>query len=122
MLEINKMNSHPNQHLWSGVHSNEKAVEVVITLRHNLRSMGVKVSKSTRLFVDNKSVLLNVTNPASTLNKKALALACHFVREHQAGEVINAQQIRSEDNHADCLTKALNSTVLYGLTCEFMNN
>ena len=100
----------------------KKAVKVVITLRHHLRSMGVKVSKSTRLFVDNRSVLLNVTNPASTLNKKALALACHFVREHQAGDVIDAQQIKSEDNYADCLTKALNSTVHHGLIHEFMTN
>ena len=100
----------------------KKAVEVVMTLRCHLRSMGVKVSKRTRIFVDNKSVLLNVTNPASTLNKKALALAHHFVREHQSGEVINAQQISSKDNCADCLTKALNSTALHGLVCEFMNN
>ena len=84
--------------------------------------MGVEVSKSTRLFVDNRSVLLNVTNPASTLNKKALALAYHFVREHQAGDVIDAQQIKSEDNYADCLTKALNSTAHHGLIYEFMTN
>ena len=51
----------------------KKAVEVVTTLRCHLRSMGVKVSRRTRIFVDNKSALLNVTNPASTLNKKALA-------------------------------------------------
>ena len=100
----------------------KKAVEVVTTLRYHLRAMGAEVSRKTRIFVDNKSVLLNVTNPASTLNKKALALAHHFVREHQHGEVINAQQISSEDNHADCLTKALNSTALHALMCEFMNN
>ena len=100
----------------------KKAVEVVMTLRHHLRSMGLKVSRKTRIFVDNKSVLLNVTNPASTLNKKALASAHHFVRDHQSGEVINAQKISSEDNHADCLTKALNSTALHRLVHEFMNN
>ena len=100
----------------------KKAVEVIVMIRCHLRSMGIKVTKRTNLFVDNKSVHLNVANPASTLNKKALALAHHFVRKHQSGKVINAQHIRSENNHADCLTKPLNSTVHHGLICEFMTN
>ena len=65
------------------------AVEVAITIRYHLRSMGVQVIKPTKIFVDNKSVFMNVANPASTLNKKAIALAHHFVREHQAGGVID---------------------------------
>ena len=100
----------------------KKAVEVVITIRYHLRSMGIKVGKATKIFVDNKSVFLNIANPASTLNKKAIALAYHFVREHQAGGVIETLHIKSEDNYADCLTKALNSTLHNGLIYEFMTN
>ena len=100
----------------------KKAVEVIVMLRYYLISMSVKVSQRTRLFVDNKSVHLNVANPASSLNKKAIALAYHFVREHQSGKVIDAQHIRSEDNYADCLTKPLNSTIHHGLIYEFMTN
>ena len=79
----------------------KKAVEVIVMLRYYLRSMGVEVSQRTRLHVDNVSVYLNVANPASSLNKKAIALAYHFVREHQSRKVIYAQHIRSEDNYAD---------------------
>ena len=98
------------------------AVEVAITLRYHLRSMGVQVIKPTKIFVDNRSVFLNIANPASTLNKKAIALAYHFVREHQAGGVIDAEHIKSQDNYSDCLTKALNSTLHHALIYEFMTN
>ena len=98
----------------------KKAVETAVTIRYYLRSMGVQISKATKIFVDNKSVFLNAANPASSLNKKAIALAYHSVREHQAGKVIDIRHIRSQDNYADCLTKSLNSTVLKNLLFEFM--
>ena len=67
----------------------KKAVEVAVTIRYYLRSMGVEIREATKIFVDNKSVFLNAANPASSLNKKALALAYHAVREHQSENVIN---------------------------------
>ena len=100
----------------------KKAVEVAVTIRYHLRSMGVKVEEATKIFVDNKSVFLNATNPASSLNKKPIALAYHYVREHQAGGVVKAYHIRSGDNYSDCLTKALNSSLHRGLVYEFMTN
>ena len=84
--------------------------------------MGIKISKPTKIFVDNMSVVINAANPASSLNKKAVALAYHFVRQHQAAGVIDIHHIRSEDNYADCLTKPLNSTQLRNLLYEFMSN
>lgn len=58
------------------------ATEEVIEVQYYLRSMSMEVKDTTRIFVDNESVVLNVTNPASSLNKKALALEYHFVCEH----------------------------------------
>jgi len=100
----------------------KKAVEVAVTIRYYLISMGVKVEEATKIFVDNKSVFLNATNPASSLNKKPIALAYHYVREHQAGGVIKTYHIKSGDNYSDCLTKALNSSLHRGLVYEFMTN
>jgi hypothetical protein len=57
----------------------KKAVEEGITLRYYLRSMGIKVGKPTPIFVDNMGVVLNASNPGSTLNKKSEALSYHFV-------------------------------------------
>jgi hypothetical protein len=72
--------------------------------------MGVKASKPTPIFVDNMSVVLNASNPGSTLNKKSVALSYHFVREHVAKSVAKIQKIDSAGNYADPFTKeALNS-------------
>ena len=98
------------------------AVELGITMRYQLRSMGVKVSKPTDIYVDNKSVLINATNPASSLNKKSVALAYHFERQHQSGKVVSIHHIKSEDNYADILTKLLNSTAFRILAYKFMQN
>ena len=69
--------------------------------------MGVVVTKATPMFVDNLGIMLNASNPASSLNKKAVASAYHFVRGHQAGKVIFIRKIDSEDNYADPFTKAI---------------
>ena len=53
----------------------KKAVEQAITLRYYLRSMGINVAKPTPIFVDNMGVVLNASNPGSTLNKKSVALS-----------------------------------------------
>ena len=100
----------------------KKAVETAVTLRCHLRSMGVKVTKPTQILVDNKSVFLNASNPAGTLNKKMMALAHHHVRQHQAANVMNVKHIKSEHNFSDILTKALNSTQFRTLLHCFMTN
>ena len=100
----------------------KKAVETAVNLRYHLRSMGFKVSKPTKIFVDNKSVFINSANPASSLNKKTLALSYHFVRKFQSCQVVSIQFVKSENNYADLLTKSLNSSKLKSLLYEFMIN
>eukprot|EP00957_Ditylum_brightwellii_P172285 13115822-Ditylum_brightwellii.AAC.1 len=46
--------------------------------------MGIMVSKSTPIFMGNMGVILNATNHGGTLNRKAVELAYHYVREHAA--------------------------------------
>eukprot|EP00957_Ditylum_brightwellii_P183748 13995769-Ditylum_brightwellii.AAC.1 len=91
-------------------------------LRYHLRSMGIRVSKPTTIFVDNMSVVFNATNPGSTLNKKTVALFYHFVREHVANEVVEVRKIASYENFADPFTKALVSNDFYGFFHECMVN
>ena len=98
------------------------AVEEVVMLRSHLQSMGIKVSRPTPIFVDNMSVVLNATNPRSTLNKNTVALSYHFVREHVANEVVEIRKIASEDNFADPFTKALVSNDFHGFYHECMVN
>ena len=67
-------------------------------------------------------VVINASNPASSLNKKSVALAYHFVREHHAGKVIDVRKIDTKDNYSDALSKPLNSTDFHDFFYEFMTN
>ena len=100
----------------------KSAVEVAVDLRYRLRSLGVKVSESTKIYVDNMSVALSTTNPGSKLNKKTVALACHFVREHQANNVISIRKIHTKSNYADPFTKCLGNEEHHGFFNEFLIN
>jgi hypothetical protein len=97
-------------------------VEEGITIRYYLRSMGIKVAKPTPIFVDNMGVVLNASNPGSTLNKKSVALLYHFVLEHVANSVMEIRKIDSADNYADPFTKALTSNEHDGFFYEVMYN
>jgi hypothetical protein len=57
------------------------------------------VSKPTPIFVDNMSVVLNGSNPGSTLKKRSVARSYHFVREHVANSMAEMQKIASADNY-----------------------
>jgi len=100
----------------------KKAVEEATAIRYCLRSMGVKVEKPTPICVDNMSVVLNASNPGSTLNKKAIMLLRHCTREHVANDAIEIRKIESEQNCSDPMTKALNSTNLHGFFYEIQSN
>jgi hypothetical protein len=88
------------------------ATEMIEGLRYRLRMLGIPIAGCTNTFCDNESVVKNVTDPSSTLNKKHNALAYHKVRESvAAGE----QQVAFEPgafNVADLLTKALSGPKL----------
>ena len=67
--------------------------EVAVITRYQLRSMEAEFNKPTEIFFDNKSVFFTAANPASTLNKKAIMLVYHYLREHQARGVIEVLSI-----------------------------
>lgn len=100
----------------------KKAVEEAVMLRYHLRSMGVRVKKATPIFVDNSGVVISASDPASTLNKKCVALAYHFVREHAANDVVQIRKIDTKDNYADPFTKSLNSSEHHDFFYEIMRN
>jgi hypothetical protein len=84
--------------------------------------MGIKVGKSTPIFVENMGVVLNVSNPGSTLNKKSVALSYNFVQDHVANDVMEIRKIDTADNYADPFTQALTSNEHHGVFYEIMCN
>jgi hypothetical protein len=82
------------------------AVEGIIEFRYKLRMMGLFMEGPSQILCDNKSVVLNMTLPSSTLKKKHNAIAYHRVRETVAAKVIKVNHIDGKKNLADILTKA----------------
>ena len=69
------------------------AVEEAISLCYTLRCFGIHVTKPTRLYGDNHSVLDSVNIPQLELKKKHIAVLYHFVRYAIAAKIIDATWI-----------------------------
>jgi hypothetical protein len=82
-------------------------VEEMLSLRFLLRSFGVPVTRASRIFGDNMSVLISMTQPDSQLKKKHLCIAYHILRENVACNVAQPFYIPSAQNYADFLTNGL---------------
>ena len=91
------------------------ASEMAIDLRYRLRMLGVPVIGSCLMFGDNQSMVINVSNPGSSLKKRSLAIAYHKVRECVAAGIIDIVHCRSEHNLADLMTKPLGPIIFQRL-------
>ena len=85
----------------------KQAIELILEYRYMLRMMGARLEKSTLLFRDNNSVILNTTMPSSVLKKKHCVVSYHKIKETIAAGIVRFSHIPSEMNHADILTKPL---------------
>jgi hypothetical protein len=82
-------------------------------LRYKLRMFGVPINGPTNGFCDNNSVVVNVTLPESTLNKKHNIIAYHKVRESVAMQSLQIHFEQGKMNCSDLLTKFLPSEAHY---------
>ena len=69
--------------------------------------MGIPVTQCTYIYGDNKSVLVNSSNPDSQLKKKSNSVAYHHVREGCALDEWRYCYINTNDNVANMLSKPL---------------
>ena len=65
------------------------AVESIIDFRYRLRMLGVPINRSSLLFGDNQSMIMNTTVPGSALKKRYSAVAYHCIREAVASSIVN---------------------------------
>eukprot|EP00957_Ditylum_brightwellii_P079982 6082608-Ditylum_brightwellii.AAC.1 len=100
----------------------KKAVEDAITIRYQLIAIEVRVSKPFNNYVDNMRVVINATNPSSTLNKKIVTLSYHFVGKHAANEAVAIKKIGSKENYVRPYTKALSSNEHHNSYYEYRCN
>ena len=83
------------------------ATELIESLRHKLRMMGVPLAGPARVMCDNQSVVISGSFPESTLKKKDCPVAYHRVREAVAARKILIYYERTASNIADLFTKVL---------------
>jgi hypothetical protein len=85
----------------------KQCCEYIRGLRYKLRMMGIPVKDPAYIFGDNQSVLLNTSNPYSTLKKKSSSVAYHFVREGVAKDEWRTTYLNTHYNPAEMFTKSL---------------
>ena len=91
------------------------ATDLVVEMRYVLRMLGIPVDGPALLLGDNASVVLNTTVPSSVLKKKHNACAYHRVREAIAGGILRFAHVPTGKNHADVLTKAVDTVTFHNL-------
>jgi hypothetical protein len=96
------------------------AIEMIIEYRYKLRMMGFRLDQPAVLYVDNEAVVKNTTLPSSSLKKKHNAIAYHKIREAVAAGIVKVAHVRSKENRADILTKALSPQDHYNMTKDIL--
>jgi hypothetical protein len=82
--------------------------------------IGFCVNQPAILFVDNEAVVKHSTLPSSSLKKKHNAIAYHKVKEAIAAGIVKVAHVKSKDNRADILTKALSPQDHYNMTKDIL--
>ena len=72
------------------------------------------------VYVDDEGDAKSATLPSSSLKKKHNAIAYHKVREAVAAGIVKVAHVRSKDNRADVLTKALSPQDHYNMTRDVL--
>ena len=83
-------------------------VEMIKTLKYKLWMFGIDIMQDeTKIFCDNNSVVINTSNPESTLKKKHHSSNFNYVREAVAADMALIHKVDTDSNLADLLTKLL---------------
>ena len=96
------------------------AKEMISALRIKLKCFGIPITGPTNVFCDNNAVVLNVSNPESTLTRKHNAINYHIIREAVAAKIIRVGKEDTDTNIADVFTKLLPYSRKYKLLSPFL--
>ena len=80
----------------------------IIWLRRLLTEIGFSPNRKSKLFCDNKAAISISENPVQHDRTKHVEVDRHFIKEKLEGGIIEFPFVRSEEQLADILTKAVN--------------
>ena len=84
--------------------------------------MGIAINGPSYVYGDNKSVLINSSEPDSVLRKKSISIAYNFVREGSAADEWRVSYVDTKRNIADLLTKPLGGEVQKRLIIKILHH
>ena len=95
--------------LWSSAEFDamKVGVEMLRAIWYELRMMGIPISWPSYIYEDNMLDIHNTSKPESTLKKKCNAIDYYAIHESMTVRESLTEHIRSEDNPAELLTKAV---------------
>jgi len=96
--------------------------ETIIGLRFFLRSIGVPVTKPSRMLGDNEGCVTNATAFKSSLQKKHVAISFLRTREAIASGALTFEHVATNDNIADVFTKPLSGAKFWGIVNRFLKH
>jgi hypothetical protein len=82
--------------------ASRNATELILEVRHMLRSLGVALDGPALMLGDNMSVVLNTKVPSSVLKKKRNAIAYHRVREANTARIMRLHTSRVKKMSVMC--------------------
>ena len=85
----------------------------LLWLRILMGELGFNLEKPVNLYCDNKAAISIAHNPVQHDRTKNVEVDRHFIKEKLTNGIISVPFVKSEDQLADILTKAVSSRVLY---------
>jgi len=85
----------------------------LLWLKRLLTEIGVKPKMEMKLFCDNKAAIEISHNPVQHDRTKHIEVDRHFIKQNLEEKIIKFPFVRSEDQLADMLTKAVSSKVFH---------
>ena len=97
-------------------------MEMTEALRYKLRTFFITIDGPADIFYKNQSVVKNLRNPTSTLNRVHDAIFYHWVKEAQADDIIWVVWIEGIRNLYGLFTETLNNPTIQGIISKIFNN
>ena len=81
----------------------------MLWLKRLMTELGLQSSQACRMFCDNKADISISENSVQHDRTKHVEVDRHFIKEKLEGKIVELPYVKSEDQLADILTKAVNS-------------
>ena len=83
-----------------------------------MKELSLAPSRKCRLYCDNKAAISISENPVQHDRTKHVEVDRHFIKENIEGGIVELPFVRSEDQLADILTKAVNKRFFENVLCK----